>query len=118
MGNRRKRASGRTSGRGRDGTGSRQRQIIEALSIDVRSAISDPPAAMRCDCPYLRSDDDKLREEFDLSASLYEFLEGSIAASLTSRHGLGTERRREKDWRRNVRLRRDFSKARNVSRLQ
>ena len=39
----------RAGGAGRDGMGSRQRQIIEALSIDVRSAISDPPAAMRCD---------------------------------------------------------------------
>ena len=42
VGNRRKRVSG--SGSGQGGMGSRQRQIIESLPIDVRSAISVSPA--------------------------------------------------------------------------
>ena len=69
--------------------GSRQRQIIEALSIDVSTAISDPPTVNECPWPNLPSVDER-SGDFDSSANLpahLQHLGGSIARRVTDRSG-------------------------------
>ena len=78
-------------GRAGGGMGSRQRQIIEALSIDVSTAISDPPTVNECPWPNLPSVDER-SGDFDSSANLpahLQHLGGSIASRVTNRSGRG-----------------------------
>ena len=74
-------------GRAGGGMGSRQRQIIEALSLDVSTAISDPPTVNECPWPNLPSVDER-SGDFDSSANLpahLQHLGGSIARRVTDR---------------------------------
>ena len=60
---------GSADGQAGGGMGSRQRQIIEALSIDVSTAISDPPTVNECPWPNLPSVDER-SGDFDSGANL------------------------------------------------
>ena len=72
--------------------GSRQRQIIEALSIDVSTAISDPPTVNECPWPNLPSVDER-SGDFDSSANLPAHLASHVALRT------GVDRRVEEDRR-------------------